>query len=92
MPDKKHEYFTVGNASRLAYPEDGLCIFGGEAPTRHDDGSTSYSLRAPVVIISSIIEHRPELADIIAEVLNENAHRFFPSAAKSEADGKIQTA
>lgn len=77
---EKHEYFTVGNASSIAHPEDGLCIFAGDAPVRNDNGSTSHHLRAPIVTISSIINDREQIAEVLAEVLNENADRFFPSA------------
>jgi hypothetical protein len=77
---KEHKYFTVGNASHLANPDDGLCIFAGDAPKRLDDGKTAHSLRAPFVLISSIISDRPDMAEVLAEVLNENAARFFSSA------------
>jgi hypothetical protein len=92
MSDDKHEYFKVGNASSLAHPKDGLCIFAGDAPVRHDDGTTSFSLRAPIVTISSIINDREQIAEVIAEILNENAHRLFSSAVASnlntgESDG-----
>ena len=82
---KKHEYFTVGNASSVANPEDGLCLFAGEAPTRNPNGSTNFSLRAPAILISEIISDRQNIASVLAEVLNENAHRFFSSATDTQA-------
>lgn len=82
----EHKYFTVGNASYVADPDDGLCIFAGDAPKRIDDETTSHSLRAPFVLISGIIDDRNNIAAVLAEVLNENAHRFFSSAAAAQGE------
>ncbi len=79
---KKHQYFRVGNASNIAYPKDGLCIFAGDAPVKQGDGER-HSLSAPIVYISSIINSREEIAKAICEILNNNADTFFPSAAKA---------
>ena|SRR5688572_20702115 len=82
---KEHKYFSIGYASHIANPKDGMCIFAGEAPTRNDNGSTSFSLRAPMVLISEVVGDRYEIAKTVEAVLNENAHRFFSSAANSQS-------
>jgi hypothetical protein len=82
----EHKYFEVGYCHTIANPKDGLCIFGGDAPKKTDAGKISLSLRAPVVLISEITSNREELAEIIAKLLNENADRFFHSAARTEPD------
>lgn len=82
----KHEYFTVGFAATLGAPEDGLCIFAGDAPQDHEDGSRSFSLRVPAVMITDLIQDRPHIAATVAEILNENAGRLFQSAADIAPD------
>lgn len=85
---KEHKYFSIGNASAFANPDDGLCVFAGDAPKRTGEYTTSHSLRAPFVLISSIVSDRRDMAEILEEVLNQNAHRFFSSAAN--AQGQIE--
>ena len=76
----EHSYFTVMPTGLSDLPHDDLiAIFAGDAPV-HGNGKTSLSLRLPMLILTDAFEQPQEIAETIAAVLNENAHRFFPSA------------
>ena len=83
----KHQYFSVLPTSCVAPAKDRLAIYAGDAPRRNEDGTTSMQLRAPVVIMAGYHDDQEGIAEMIAEVLNENAHRFFESAKTEESGG-----
>lgn len=84
MSDK--DYFTV-EATSLDIPRSGaMAIFCGDKPKRHEDGSTSYSLRGPLLLMPPEMWDDPEdIMAKVAKVLNENAHLFFSSAVDERA-------
>ena len=82
-----HKYFTVENTA-CTIPERGaLAIVCGDAPRRNEaEGTTSYSLRGPILIMPPDMWNDPEgPAAKVARILNENAHVFFKSA-RGQAD------
>ena len=84
MADRK--YFTVESTSLTIRKSGSLAIYCGDRPRRNADGSTSHSLRAPMAIIPpELFDDEEERAETLAEVLNENAHRFYKSACRSTA-------
>lgn len=80
---EKHEYFSVDPTSMVIPKSGALAIICGDAPRRNAvDGTTSYSLRGPLLIIPPELWDAPdEIAAKVARVLNDNAHLFFDSAA-----------
>lgn len=78
----KHEYFSV-ETTALTIPKRGaVAVYAGAAPRKHADGSTSHSLRGPLLIIPPDMWADPDgIAAKVARVLNDNAHLFFDSAA-----------
>ena len=83
MADKTHEYFTVLVTS--AQPEEGRhCIHFQEAPRRDEAGKvTTMSMRWPGLIVADGVADAEAFAQAVADVLNENAHRFFSSAVNN---------
>ncbi len=75
------EYFTV-EATALTIPERGaMAIYAGDKPRKNADGTTSYSMRAPLLLMPEGMFHdEAALLQKIAKLLNENAHLFFDSA------------
>ena len=82
----EHRYFTV-EPTALTIPKRGaLAIYCGDAPTRYPDGRASHQLRAPMLLIPpDMFTDTAEIANEVAKVLNENAHRFYPNAPKPSA-------
>lgn len=77
-----HEYFSVETTSCTIRKGGALAIYCGDAPRKNDDGTTSHSLRGPLLIMPHEMWNDPEtVAGKVARVLNENAHLFFDSAA-----------
>lgn len=81
----EHQYFTV-DATACTIPERGaLAIYCGDRPKRHDDGTTSHSLRGPLLVLPPDMWGDPEgIMAKVAKVLNDNAHLFFDSAPKQQ--------
>lgn len=78
-----HQYFTV-EPTTCTIPERGaLAIYCGDAPRRNDtDGTTSHSLRGPLLIMPpGMWAEAEKVAQKVAKVMNENAHLFFDSAS-----------
>ena len=77
-----HQYFTVEPTACTIPKRGALAIYCGDAPRRNEaDGTTSYSLRGPLLIIPPYMWGDPEgIAEKVATVLNENASLFFDSA------------
>lgn len=81
-----HKYFTVEKTSLTLRKSGSLAIYCGDSPRRNANGSTNYSLRAPMAIIPpELFDDEDEMAATIAEALNENAHKFYKSATRSTA-------
>lgn len=80
--DGKHKYFTVGHTACTIPDRGALSIICGDAPRRDEaKGTTSYSLRGPLLLIPPDMWDDPdEIAAKVARVLNDNAHLFFDSA------------
>lgn len=79
MEDKP--YFTAETTS-LTLPKRGcLAIYAGEKPRKNANGSTSYSMRGPMLIMPNDMWHDDkDLIEKVAKLLNDNAHLFFDSA------------
>ena len=81
-----HKYFTVEKTSLTLRKPGCLAIYCGDSPRRNADGSTNHSLRAPMAIIpNEMFDDEEGMAGMIADVLNENAHRLYNSARQSTA-------
>lgn len=78
-------YFTAERTA-LTIPDRGcVAIYCGDAPTRHDDGTTSYKLRAPLLIIpNGMFDDEDGIAAKVAAILNRHAGEFFDSAKGGE--------
>lgn len=82
------EYFTVEGTSFTIPKRGALAIYCGDKPRKNDDGTTSYSLRAPLLLMPPEMFNNPdELLAKIARILNEHAHEFYESA-RSAASAK----
>ena len=83
MSEIKHQYFTV-DGTALTIPKRGAnAIYCGDAPRKNTDGTTSHSLRAPLLIMPpDMFSSEVETLEMIAQALNENASLFYPSANK----------
>lgn len=78
----KHEYFTVEHTACTIPARGALAIYAGDAPRKNADGSTSYSMSGPLLIIPPDMWRDADgIAAKVARVLNDNAHLFFDSAA-----------
>lgn len=76
----EHQYFTVDETA-FTIPDGGLAIYCGDAPRHNADGTTSHSLRGPLLIIPpDIWSDQQGIAEKVAKVLNDHAHVFFDSA------------
>ena len=77
-----HQYFTVEPTACTIPKRGALAIYCGDAPRRNEaEGTTSYSLRGPLLIIPPDMWGDPEgIAEKVARVLNDNASLFFDSA------------
>lgn len=87
----REKYFEVQfTAYRDKRPRtaDVVAIYAGEKPRKNENGTTSMSLRFPALIVSEYTADGKEFGEKVAELLEENAHRFFSSAANTEAELK----
>jgi hypothetical protein len=74
-------YFTVEPTSCTIRDRGALAIYCGDKPRKNEDGSTSLSLRAPLLLMPpEMFCDAEEVMEKVARVLNENAHLFFDSA------------
>jgi hypothetical protein len=67
-----------------------FAIYAGEKSRKNPDGSTSAFLRFPALIVSEYTANGDEFAKTVADVLEENASRFFASATSSDAGLKSE--
>ena len=79
------DYFTVGPTS-LTLPRSGCqAIFAGDKPRKNPDGSTSYSLRGPFLLMPpEMWGDQQSVIEKVARILNENAGAFFDSAGDDQ--------
>lgn len=77
-----HAYFTVEATACTIQKRGAQAIVCGDAPRRDDEEkTTSYSMRAPLLLMPpDIFEDAEDTLRKVADVLNENAARFFSSA------------
>lgn len=83
MPDgNPHQYFSVSRTNARPHKDGGkIAVHFSEAPRHnHETGTTSYSMIWPGLLVVEGIEDPKGFAKTVAEILNENAHRFFESA------------
>ena len=81
------DYFTVDPTSCTIPKRGALAIYCGDKPRRNADGSTTHSLRAPLLIMPQEMWHDPEETMLkVAAVLNQHASVFFPSAPDRQAE------
>lgn len=80
-----HRYFEV-EPTALTIPSRGaLAIYCGDAPRRHPNGTTSFSIRGPLLLMPPEMWTDAEATMAkIAKVLNDHAHLFFDSAPRPE--------
>jgi hypothetical protein len=82
------DYFTVDGTSCTIPRRGAMAIFAGDRPRKNEDGSTSYPLRAPLLLMPpEMFENADEIIVKVARILNENAHEFFDSAKEVRASG-----
>lgn len=67
-----------------------FAIYAGEKSRKNPDGSTSAFMRFPALIVSEYTANGDEFAKTVADVLEENASRFFASATYSDAGLKSE--
>lgn len=77
-----HAYFTVEATACTIQKRGALAIIVGDAPKWDDKAqTTSYSMRAPLLVMPpDMFSDAEETLRKVADVLNENAARFFSSA------------
>jgi hypothetical protein len=77
-----HQYFEADYTTyrQSESLEECIGVFVGEKPHRNAEGHKVMSVRFPAIIISEWTSEPMEFAKTVAEVLQENAHRFFSSA------------
>lgn len=76
-----HAYFTVDGTSYTISRPGALAVYCGDAPKKNEDGTTSHSMRGPLLLMDTEMwKDGREVIEKIAEVLDENAGRFFKSA------------
>jgi hypothetical protein len=85
----KHKYFEEVQTSyrdQRKAKETVFAIYCSEAPKRDEENKvTTMSMRFPVLTVTEYVEDAEEFAKLVAEVLQENAHRFYASAANSQS-------
>ncbi len=74
-------YFTVETTS-LTIPKRGAkAIYAGDKPRKNADGTTSFSMRAPLLLMpEGMFKDEDEVLRKVADLLNANAAIFFDSA------------
>lgn len=76
-----HRYFEAEPTSGGVPRDDRIGIVVGDAPRRDEAiGTTTHSIRFPALIVAEWVKDPEAFAREVAEVLNENAGRFFESA------------
>lgn len=75
------DYFTVETTS-LTIPKRGAkAIFAGDKPKKNADGTSSFSMRAPLLLMPEGMFHdEDDVLRKIVDLLNANASIFFDSA------------
>lgn len=74
----EHQFFTVEATATTINVRGALAIYCGDAPRHNEDGSTTYSLRAPLLIMPPDMWADAEgVAAKVADLLNAHAHLFF---------------
>ena len=74
-------YFTVETTS-LTIPKRGAkAIYAGDKPRKNADGTTSFSMRAPLLLMpEGMFKDEDEVLRKVVDLLNVNAVIFFDSA------------
>lgn len=77
-----HDYFTVSRTNAKPHKEGGkIGIHFSDAPRHNPEkGTTSYSMIWPGLLVTECVSDPEGFANAVAQVLNENADRFFKSA------------
>ena len=75
------DYFTVEETA-LTIPKRGAkAIYAGDRPRKNANGTTSYSMRAPLLLMpSGMFQNEDAVLQKIVDLLNANASAFFESA------------
>ncbi|PIL20510.1 hypothetical protein P775_08250 [Puniceibacterium antarcticum] len=82
LDETPHKYFTTSRTNARPHKEGGkIAVHFAEAPKRNPEtGLTSYSMIWPGLLVVDGITDPEGFAQTVADILNENAHRFFDSA------------
>ena len=74
-------YFTV-ETTLLTIPKRGAkAIYAGDKPRKNADGTTSFSMRAPLLLMpEGMFKDEDEVLRKVVDLLNVNAAIFFDSA------------
>jgi hypothetical protein len=75
-----HAYFRVEEEIYAPVPPEGerIAITFGRPPVRNElDRTTAYHVRVGVLVVSDMISEPEKFAQIVAQLLNENADRVF---------------
>lgn len=76
-----HSYFTAEpNFAAVPGPAKRIGILFGLPSKNKDDGSTTLSVRIPTLVVAECVQEPEVYAQIVAEILNENAHRLASDA------------
>lgn len=79
------DYFTVESTALTISKRGALAIYCGDKPRKNDNGTTSISMRAPLLLLPpDMFTEENEALRKICALLNENAHLFFDSAEKPD--------
>lgn len=82
-----HQYFEAMPTAATIRERGALAIYVGDAPRKNDDGTTSHSMRAPLLLMPpEMFKDSAEIMAKVARILNEHAAEFFASA-KDPAEG-----
>lgn len=81
-------YFEADRTACTIPTRGARAIICGDKPRKNADGTTSYTLRGPLLIMPNDMWGDPdEIMEKVARILNEHAAEFFDSA-KPAADPK----
>lgn len=88
QPVEARPYFDAQPTSCTIPSRGAWAVYAGEQPYRTERG-ISYPLRFPMVLVPDFITPQEGTAKAVAEVLNENAGRFFPARDGQEAHDRL---
>ena len=87
--ERPPQYFTVEQTSYTIREGGAWAIFAGDAPRDNGDGTRSYSLRGPLLLMPpDMWSEDSEIMGKVAAALNDRAADFFESAKPPTGGGE----